>query len=77
MEKKFPAAQLSRIVDRRMVGKKQLPVVSISPSVWILSVCVGCVVCGEFCDVLCVCVACRSICSIVRKRAVREKEKWI
>ena len=75
MEKKFPAAQLSRIVDRRMVGKKQLPVVSISPSVWILSVCVGCVVCGEFCDVLCVCVCVSPAVRYVRLFVNAQSEK--
>jgi hypothetical protein len=48
--------------------EKQLPVVSISPSVWILCVCLCvCAVCGGVCD-----VACRSICSIVRKRSQRK-----
>ena len=75
MEKKFPAAQLSRIVDRRMVGKKQLPVVSISPSVWILSVCVGCVVCGELCDVLCVCVCVSPAVRYVRLFVNAQSEK--
>lgn len=62
---KFPAALAC--VDG-VVGKKQLPVVSISPSVWILCVCLCvCAVCGGVCD-----VACRSICSIVRKRSQRK-----
>lgn len=66
--------QLSRIVDRRMVGKKQLPVVSISPSVWILSVCVGSVVCGEFCDVVCVSPAVRYVRLFVNAQSEKRKK---
>jgi hypothetical protein len=74
-KRKSQPLQLSRIVDRRMVGKKTAAGrVDFSVCLDFVCVCVGSVVCGEFCDVVCVSPAVRYVRLFVNAQSEKRKK---